>query len=167
MNGITQSNASAVAQQLTDATTTSCEDGAGSHRLTGLLDGLGISSAAHDPRVTDRSAEGYAASAATGFGTGALFSLGSRGLGNAAIGKPATPLTPAGDLTNRVIAPEIPAKNAVATGTIDHAMGGVASVANEWLRPGGKRGLEDLPETLGTGVLSGAHGPTVGVHRAP
>jgi len=47
MNGITRSNASAVAQQLTDATTTSFEVGAGSHRLTSLLDGLGMSSEAH------------------------------------------------------------------------------------------------------------------------
>jgi len=47
MNGITRSNASAVAQQLTDATATSFEVGAGSYRLKGFLDGLGMSSEAY------------------------------------------------------------------------------------------------------------------------
>ena len=97
-------------------------------------------------------AGGYAASAASGFGLGAGFSLGSGALG-AKIVKNL-------DLSS-------PGATALIGGVVNHIAGGVGAMANELVRPGGDQSRANLVQIFGTGFLAGARDPTVSSHRAP
>lgn len=98
-----------------------------------------------------RSIGGFAAAAGTGFGFGAGFSAGSAKLG--------------GYFIKNL---EITGANATATvsAAVDHTLGGVGAMANEWFRPAGKQTRESMMQQFGTGFLSGAEGPTFSARRA-
>ena len=104
-------------------------------------------------------------SAATGFGIGTVFSLGSSGLSSLAVARPAGELLEAS--TSRALSAADAQFNSIVTGGIDHFLGGVGGVTNEWTRPGGSTELSETAEAFGTGFLGGAQGPTIGAHRVP
>lgn len=122
---------------------------------------------ATDPRIATKTAAGYATSAMTGFGFGAGFSLGGGKVGSFVSGKLELPAVASTSPGRHALIPDTSRANNLVTGAFDHLAGGVGSVINEWSRPGGDQTADNLLQSFGTGSLSGAGGPTLGLHAAP
>lgn len=108
---------------------------------------------------------GYIQNAATGFGTGAAFSLGSGRASGAVMDRLGIePRFPTGrhvDIGDHAMAPNVARWNTAVDGVVDHVAGGVGSVVNDVLV--GKDPGDYLQDGI-NGAISGASGPTVPLH---
>lgn len=108
---------------------------------------------------------GYIQNAATGFGTGAAFSLGSGRASGAVMDRLGIePRFPTGrhvDIGDHAMAPNVARWNTAVDGVVDHVTGGVGSVVNDVLV--GKDPGDYLQDGI-NGAISGASGPTVPLH---
>ncbi|ROP72229.1 DUF6531 domain-containing protein [Curtobacterium sp. PhB115] len=111
---------------------------------------------------------GYAQTALAGFGTGTVASLGSSKVGSYFTDRlhitPHFP-EPTGRhvrIPEHAMAPNVVRWNNAVEGTVDHVFGGASSVVNGFVT--GKR-PDDILQDAVNGTVSGAGGPTMGVHR--